>query len=49
MKAVIDNKDTYLAPFIMTLSCILRLYGGASLIEFGFLQVEASRGCQSAI
>ena len=49
MKTLIDNKETYMTPFVMTLSSILRLHRGMSLVKFGFLQAEASRSHQDTV
>jgi hypothetical protein len=49
MKTLIDDKDTYMPPFIVTLIRILQLYHSTSLVEFQLLQVEASCCRQSAI
>ena len=49
IKMIINNKDTYLPPFIIVLSHIFWLDNDISLIEFRFLQDKASCGYQSTI
>lgn len=45
----VDNKDTYMTPFVVTLSSILRLHHGTSLVKFGFLQIETSCSHQDTV
>jgi len=49
MKTNINNKDTYVPPFVMTLVRILRPHCGTSFGEFCLLQVKASCSRQNAV
>jgi len=49
IRILVDNIKTYMPPFVMTLSRILRLYHGPSLVEFRFLHVETLCHRQNAI
>ena len=49
MKTNINDKYTYMAPFVMTLAGILRLHHGTSLVEICLLQAEAPRSRQNTV
>ena len=50
LKIFVDNKNsTYMTPFVMTLRSVLCLHRSMSLVEFRFLQVEASCSLQNTI